>query len=408
MSNKSKKKLVECVPNFSEGRRKEVIEAITEAARSVPGITILDCESDKNHNRMVLTFVGTPEAVKKGALEASSKAIDLIDLTKHTGEHPRMGAVDVVPFVPLKDITMEECVEIANSFGEEYARKFNVPVFLYEAAAKREERRNLANVREGQFEGLRELIGKDPSKEPDFGPSRIHPTAGATAVGARPILIAYNVDLVTNDLSVAKKIAHKVRERDGGLPKVKALGFELKDRNLVQVSMNLTDFHETSIHTAYEQVASKASEMNVGIEESEVVGLVPLEAVTLAFRHYLKLKHFKSDQIIENRLFEESKSEKQGLLRLSLDEFARNVSSENPVPGGGSVSAYAGALSASLVTMVCELTIGKKAYESVQEEVQGILKSGLELRDALLNLVNQDAIAYSLVASCSEASKVHR
>ena len=205
---------------------------------------------------------------------------------------------------------MEECVEIANSFGEEYARRFNVPVFLYEAAARREERRNLANVREGQFEGLRELIGKDPSKEPDFGPNRIHPTAGATAVGARPILIAYNVDLATNDLSVAKKIAHKVRERDGGLPKVKALGFELKDRNLVQVSMNLTDFHETSIHTAYEQVASKASEMNVGVEESEVVGLVPLEAVVLAFRHYLKLKDFKSDQIIESKLFEKRASPK--------------------------------------------------------------------------------------------------
>ena len=214
-----KKQIVECVPNFSEGRRKEVIEAITEAARRVPGVTILDCESDKNHNRMVLTFVGTPEAVKNGALEASSKAMDLIDLTKHTGEHPRMGAVDVVPFVPLKDITMEECVEIANSFGEEFAKRFNVPVFLYEAAARKEERRNLASVREGQFEGLRELIGKDPSRVPDYGPNRIHPTAGATAVGARPILIAYNVDLATNDLTVAKKIAHSVRERDGAFPR---------------------------------------------------------------------------------------------------------------------------------------------------------------------------------------------
>ena len=412
-------KIVECVPNFSEGRRKEVVGAIRDAAQGVPGVTLLDCESDQNHNRMVLTFVGSPEAVKAAALASSTKAIELIDLRNHRGEHPRMGAVDVVPFVPLKDVTMQECVDIADSFAKEFASKFDVPVFLYESSARREERRNLAKVREGEFEGLRDLIGKDPSKEPDYGPNRIHPSAGATAIGARPILIAYNVDLGTQDLSAAKKIARQVRERDGGLPRVKALGFDLKDRNMVQVSMNLTDYNLTSVHTAFETVSRLALESGIKVAESEIVGLVPLEALVLAFRHYLKMPNFRTDQVIESKLFEvvaETSTIKGGadFLGLPLSDFVGTVSSENPVPGGGSVSAYAGALAAALVAMVCRLTLEKRGYEQVQRRIEEILALSLGYQSKLLNLVNRDAEAYTLVSSAmrlprtSDAEKEER
>lgn len=400
-------KLVECVPNFSEGRRAEVISEISQAAQSVKGITILDCESDPNHNRMVLTFVGPPEATKEAALSASAKAIELIDLTKHQGEHPRMGAVDVVPFVPLREVTMEECVQLANEFGKEYAERFSVPVFLYERAATRPERRNLADVREGQFEGLRELIGKDASKKPDYGPERIHATAGATAVGARPILIAYNVDLNTEDLSLAKRIAKKIRERDGGLPAVKALGFELKDRKLVQVSMNLTDYTRTSMHTAFYAITELAKESGVTAAESEIVGLVPQEALTKAAVHYLLLRNFSSNQIIENRIFglEESRHKKSNLVSLSLEEFADRVSSSAPTPGGGSVAAYSGALAASLVAMVCGLTVDRKKYESAWSEARSILKEALDLKSKLLELVDRDASAYDLVSRAVKLPK---
>jgi glutamate formiminotransferase / formiminotetrahydrofolate cyclodeaminase len=396
------------VPNFSEGRRKEVIDAIRSAAENVVGITILDCESDPNHNRMVLTFVGGPEAVFQAALAASEKAIALIDLTKHVGEHPRMGAVDVVPFVPLREVSMQECVELANQFAKEFASRFSVPVFLYERAATREERRNLANVREGQFEGLRELIGKDPSRDPDYGPNAIHPTAGATAVGARPVLIAYNVDLDSTDISLAKRIAKKMRERDGGFPAVKALGFELKDRNLVQVSMNLTDYTKTSMHTVYDAITQFASEGGVKVADSEIVGLVPQEALAKASVHYLKLKDFRQDQIIENRIFSENKeAEPAGSdwRSTTLEQFSKSISSVDPVPGGGSASAYAGTLSASLVGMVCRLTTSKKSYAEVQQQVKDILEKIEPLRDDLLQLVNRDSQAYSLVSSAMKLPK---
>lgn len=395
------------MPNFSEGRRAEVINDITRAAQSVKGITILDCESDPNHNRMVLTFVGPPEETKNAALAASSKAMELIDLTNHQGEHPRMGAVDVVPFVPLREVTMEECVQLANEFGKEFAERFSVPVFLYERAAARPERRNLADVREGQFEGLRDLIGKDPSKKPDYGPERIHPTAGATAVGARPILIAYNVDLNTEDISIAKKIAKKIRERDGGLPAVKALGFELKDRKLVQVSMNLTDYSKTSMHTAFDAIAELAKESRVTVVDSEIVGLVPEEAVTKATVHYLLLRNFSSNQIIENRIFslEASNPKESNLVSLSLEEFADRVSSSAPTPGGGSVAAYSGALAASLVAMVCGLTVDRKKYESVWSEARSILNQAQELKSKLLQLVDRDARAYDLVSKAMKLPK---
>jgi len=400
-------KIVECVPNFSEGRRKEVIDEILKAAQSVQEITVLDCESDANHNRMVLTFVGPPEAVKEAALSSSAKAIELIDLTKHTGEHPRMGAVDVVPFVPLREVSMDDCVILAREFAKELSARFSLPIFLYENAATREDRRNLADVRHGQFEGLREQIGTDPAKKPDFGPEKIHPTAGATAVGARPVLIAYNVNLETEDLSIAKKIAKRVRERDGGFPAVKALGFQLKDRSLVQVSMNLTDYTRTSMHTVFDAISQYAKEYGVRVVESEIVGLVPLEALTLASVHYLSLSNFNSNQIIENRIFssELEEAEDARFVSMTLEAFSDSVASKSPIPGGGSVAAYSGALAASLVAMVCRLTIGKKNYESAWEPAGEILVQSDKLRSKLIELVDRDAYAYSLVSSAVKLPK---
>ncbi len=398
-------KIVECVPNFSEGRRQEVIEAIANAAGAVEGVTILDCESDLNHNRMVLTFVGEPEAVKRAALAASDVAIQEIDLTKHTGEHPRMGAVDVVPFVPLKGVSIEDCIALANEFGAEFSNKFKVPVFLYEAAARKPERQDLAQVRRGQFEGLRELIGVDAKRDPDYGPRKIHPTAGATAVGARPILIAYNINLGTTDISIAKKIAHRVRARDGGLPAVKALGFELKDKHMVQVSMNLTDYNTTSISRAFDEVLRNSEDLGVKVVESEIVGLVPLEAISQAATSYLRLANFTNNQIIENRLLQISlepaiaKSENKGVDfgNLSVSDFIDSVASSNPTPGGGTVSAYTGALGAALVSMVCRLTIDKKGYEMHRERVGQILQASESLVRELKYLANRDSEAFSRV-----------
>ncbi|MHB8568202.1 MAG: glutamate formimidoyltransferase [Nitrososphaerales archaeon] len=397
-------KIVECVPNFSEGRRSEVINSIREAAGAIEKIRILDCESDSSHNRMVLTFVGPPDQVKEAALSASELAVKLIDLTKHLGEHPRMGAVDVVPFIPLRNVSIEDCVTLADSFAEEFSRRCNVPVFLYERAARLEQRRNLADVREGEFEGLRDLIGKDPSRKPDYGPDKIHPTAGATAVGARSILIAYNVDLGTADVRIAKKIASQIREKNGGLPAVKALGFELKDRRLVQVSMNLTDYNKTPIHTAFEAVSKLAAEYGIKVVDSEIIGLVPQEALSQGAVHFLRLKNFNRDQIIENRLYDENPKE-FGFSVMTLVDFSENLSSGSPIPGGGSASAYAGALAASLVAMVCRVTIGKRDYEQFEERVESILEESLKLKSELLSLVDKDAESYAQVTKALKSPR---
>jgi glutamate formiminotransferase/formiminotetrahydrofolate cyclodeaminase len=394
-------KIVECVPNFSEGRRKEVIDAIANAARSVKGVSVLDCESDANHNRMVLTIAGPPDQVKEAAIASSEIAVKLIDLTKHQGEHPRMGAVDVVPFVPLRGATLEECVKLANEFADEYSSRFQIPVYLYESAAKIPERKDLAKVRKGQFEGLRDQIGKDPSKDPDYGPKKIHPTAGATAVGARMVLIAYNVNLGTRDVSVASRIAHEIRERDGGLPTVKALGFELRDRAMVQVSMNLTNYNVTSILKAFDKVSERAQELGVPVVESEIVGLIPLAALAEGATDRLKIENFSSSQIIENRLLDvvmEDSNRNEDFSKLTIREFADKVASKEPTPGGGTVSAYAGVLASSLVTMVCKLTIGKKGYESQFVRMQEILKENEECTSRLMDLANQDSSAYSKVS----------
>src|SRR3989442_1389386 len=364
-------RLVECVPNFSEGRRKEIIESITDTIRKTPGVTLLDVESNPDHNRSGISFVGEPGPVKEAALAASQKAIELIDLRHHEGEHPRMGAVDVVPFVPLSGVTMENCVSLARSFGQEFAEKFHVPVFLYEEAATTLERRNLADVREGEFEGLRDKIGKDPAKKPDFGPEKIHPTAGATAVGAREILIAYNVNLGTNDLAIAKKIAHQLRAKDGGLSYVKALGFELKERGIVQVSMNMTDYHKSQLFKAEELVELFAERYGVPVVGSEIVGLVPMDALVDSAEFYLKLENFSSEQVLERRLFGPSPS---SLRDMNLSTFSEEVASKKATPGGGSVSAYIGALAAGLVCMVARITLAKKEVAQENDRLQQLVR----------------------------------
>jgi len=294
---------VECVPNFSEGRRKEVVDRIVYSIRSVPGIKVLDVEMDPDHNRSVVTFTGNKETIQEGAFRGARAARELIDLTKHTGQHPRMGALDVLPFVPISGVTMEECVELANKVGARIAKELKIPVYMYEAAAKKPERKNLENVRRGEFEGLRDEIVSDESRYPDYGPRMIHPTAGATAVGARMPLIAFNVNLKTKDVGVAKQIAKTIRASSGGLPNVKALGFMLEERGMAQVSMNLTDYTVTSVSRVYDAVKRQADAAGVEIAESELVGLIPLVAVCDVFSSHLNVKDFTSNQVLERRIW---------------------------------------------------------------------------------------------------------
>ncbi|RKX44631.1 MAG: glutamate formimidoyltransferase [Thermotogae bacterium] len=298
------KKIVECVPNFSEGRRKEIIEEIIDQVRKRKDVKLLDYSSDPDHNRTDVTFIGEPQSVKEAALDLAIKCVELIDMNKHKGEHPRMGAIDVVPFIPVYNVTMEECVKLAHEFAKEFSEKTGVPCFMYEEAATRPDRKNLADVRRGEFEGLKEAIGKDPDKVPDYGPNKIHPTAGATAVGARFFLVAFNVNLGTSDINIAKKIAKAVRHSSGGYRYVKAMGFEIKERGIVQVSMNLTNYQKTPIFRVFETIKNEAERYGVPVIGSEIVGLVPLEALIMVADHYLRLENFSIDQVLEKRLLE--------------------------------------------------------------------------------------------------------
>ncbi len=296
--------VVECVPNFSEGRRKDVVDAIGSAIGSVAGARILDVQMDADHNRSVITFVGDRGAASEAAFRAASAAVERIDMNAHRGEHPRVGALDVLPFVPIAGVTMEDCVALARSVGKRIADELRVPVYLYEAAATRPDRRALPDVRRGEYEGLKVEIETNPDRKPDFGPARLHPTAGACIVGARPVLIAWNVNLRTADVAVAKRIAKAIRESDGGLPAVRAKGFALSERGLVQVSMNMVDYRRTSLVQAFEAIRALAEKEGVEIAESEVVGLVPLDALVDGATQYFKLARFHRDQILETRLWE--------------------------------------------------------------------------------------------------------
>ena len=296
--------IVECVPNFSEGRNLEVINAIADSIKSVKCVRLLDYSWDYNHNRSVFTFIGSPEAVKQAAFASCAKAAELIDMNKHTGEHPRMGATDVIPFIPVKDITIEECVKLSRELGERIASELSIPVFLYEYSATCPERKNLADIRKGQFEGMREKI-KQPEWAPDFGKAEIHPTAGAVAVGARMPLIAYNINLDTSDITIADKIAKIIRERGGGLKNVRAIGVMLEDRNIAQVSINMVNYEKTSLYRAFEMVKMEARRYGVNIIGSEIVGLTPMKALIDVAEYYLQLENFDfNKQILENYLLQ--------------------------------------------------------------------------------------------------------
>lgn len=296
-------RIMECVPNFSEGRDRNKIEQIIEPFRSQDGVKLLDYSNDEDHNRLVVTVVGEPEALRKALLMAIGKAVELIDLTKHTGQHPRMGAVDVVPFIPIKGCTMEDAIALSKELGEEVGRLYNLPVFLYEKSASASHRENLANVRKGEFEGMEEKI-KLPEWKPDFGPAQRHPSAGAVAIGARMPLVAYNVNLGTDKLEIANDIAKKIRFLGGGLRYCKAMGVELTERGIVQVSINMTDYTRTALYRAFELVRIEARRYGVSVVGSEIVGLVPMGALIDTASYYLGLEDFSMDQVLESRIME--------------------------------------------------------------------------------------------------------
>jgi glutamate formiminotransferase len=294
-------KLVECVPNFSEGRRTEVIEAIVNEVKKVEGVKLLDVQSDASHNRTVVTFVGEPEPVKQAAFAACAKAADLIDMEQHHGEHPRVGATDVIPFIPVRGISLDECVELANELGREIAEKLNIPVYMYEAAAKKPERKNLPDVRKGQYEGLKTAI-TEPERAPDYGLAKMHPRAGATVVGARQFLIAYNINLSTSDVKIAKQIANAIREAKGGYKYCRAMGIMLEERNIAQVTINMINYEGTPLHRVFETVKNEAARYGVNIIGSEIVGLVPLQALVDAADYYLRLEGFSRKQVMEENI----------------------------------------------------------------------------------------------------------
>jgi glutamate formiminotransferase len=296
-------KMIECVPNFSEGRDKKKIDAIVEPFRAKEGVKLLDYSNDEDHNRMVVTLVGEPEPLKEALLQAIGVAVQVIDLNNHTGQHPRMGAVDVVPFIPIRNVTMDEAVTLSKEVGAEIAKRFGIPVFLYEKSASTPGHENLAVIRKGEFEGMVEKI-RLPEWKPDFGPAERHPTAGTVAVGARMPLVAYNINLSTNDLEIATKIAKNIRHINGGLRYVKAMGVELKDRNITQVSINMTDYTHTALYRAFELVRIEARRYGVAIVGSEIIGLVPMEALLDTASYYLGLENFSMRQVLEARIME--------------------------------------------------------------------------------------------------------
>jgi glutamate formiminotransferase/formiminotetrahydrofolate cyclodeaminase len=391
-------KLVECVPNFSEGRRAEVVTAIRDAIAAVEGASILDVSSDSSHNRTVITFVVPLERAVDAAFAGIAKAHELIDLNSHTGEHPRMGAADVVPFIPLEGATMEDCIVLARELGKRVGRELQVPVFLYERAASIPARENLADVRRGEFEGLRAEIGTNPARKPDYGPEKIHPTFGAVAIGARPFLVAYNVYLgPASNIEVAKRVAKAVRGSSGGLKGVKALALEVDGQ--AQVSMNLVDTERTPMHRAFDMVRMEAEAWGVTPTWSEIVGLVPERVLFDAGIRHVRLDKFTIDQVLERKV--------RGSISggESLTSFVASVASPSPVPGGGSVAAHAGALGAALAQMVAGLTVGKKKYVAVEAEMKETALAAAALVNELSSLVARDAAAYAAVADAHKLPK---
>jgi glutamate formiminotransferase/formiminotetrahydrofolate cyclodeaminase len=396
------KRLIECVPNFSEGRDPAKVDAIVAALSSVAGVYVLDREMDADHNRCVITLAGEPDAVAEAALLGTGKAMELIDLTKHTGAHPRVGATDVLPFIPIEGATIEDCVALARRVGHDIWKRYRIPVFFYEAAATRPDRVNLENVRRGQFEGLGEEMKHNLDRQPDVGEPKVHPTAGVTVVGARKFLIAYNVNLNTPDVGIANKIAKAIRYSSGGLRYVKSMGVELKARGLAQVSINLTDFEQTPMHRVYAMVKREAERYGVTPVGSEIVGLIPKKAIEMAADFFLQLEEFSPEQVFENKLeaalsgapMEAGKSGKlAGLAR----PFSDAVASPTATPGGGSVSAFEGALAAALGQMVAGLSRKKKSQAGFVDQLSTALDEMRRIADELTEAIYRDAASYDAV-----------
>jgi glutamate formiminotransferase/formiminotetrahydrofolate cyclodeaminase len=409
-------RIVECVPNFSEGRRPEVVDAIVQAITSVGEVYLLGREMDPDHNRAVITIAGSPESIGEAAIRGVEAARRQIDLTRHRGEHPRVGAADVIPFVPIRGVSLAECVEIARKTGREIADRFKIPVYLYEAAATRPDRINLEDVRRGQFEGLCDEIATNPERKPDFGESRIHPTAGATVVGARKPLIAYNVNLATSDVGIAKYIAKRIRFSSGGFRYVKAMGVLLKDRNQAQVSMNLTDFERTPMELVFETIRREAERYGVGIASSEIVGLIPQKALERTAEYFLRVENFKPEMILENRLdgvisgaslarSPHDTPQQEQRLADAVRPFVERIASPEPIPGGGSVAALAGALGAALGQMAIRITKDKKNQAQYADRYADALDRLAPYTQALLELIDADAEAYGRVMAAYKLPK---
>jgi glutamate formiminotransferase/formiminotetrahydrofolate cyclodeaminase len=400
--------LIECIPNFSEARRPEVVEQILEAIRSVAEVALLDHSSDLDHNRTVVTFAGTPEGVEEAAFRAIRKAAELIDLDQHTGAHPRIGATDVCPFVPLSGASTEECAALSKRLGARVGGELGIPVYLYEASATRPERVNLENIRKGQYEGLKSEIESDPARLPDFGPAKLG-KAGATVIGARNPLIAFNVYLTTAEVEIAKKIARAIRHSSGGYRYVKASGFLVDGR--AQVSMNLTNFHETPIARVVEAIRREATRYGVAIHHSELVGLIPQQALTQAAVWYTQLDAFTPEQVLETKLFSTPLRPSSAPAPLGRPpsapaplpegeggtDFLGELAAPTPTPGGGSAAAYAAAMGAGLVAMVAGVTVGKKKYAAVEAEMHAIRHQAEQLRAELTQSVDDDAAAFEAV-----------
>ena len=395
--------LVECVPNFSEGHDVAKVEAII-AAMKIDGVHLLDKEMDADHNRCVITLVGDRDAIAEAAIRGVGKAAELIDLTKHQGAHPRIGASDVIPFIPIEGVSLEDCVAIARHVGAEIWKRYRVPVYLYEAAATRPERQNLENIRRGQFEGLRTEVATNAERRPDFGEAALHSTAGATVVGARKPLIAYNVYLNTSDVEIAKKIGKAVRFSSGGLRYVKGMGVLV--RGMAQVSMNLTDYEQTPIARVFEFVKREAARYGVMPVSSEIVGLIPKKALEDAAEWFLQVENFDSSLILENRLAAVTGGKMAvGGIRAGVEPFIEQLAAPTATPGGGSASAAAGAMAAALASMVAGMSCGKKAYQQYERELSEALSRLSHLREELKTSVDLDAASYAEVMKAYKDGK---
>jgi glutamate formiminotransferase/formiminotetrahydrofolate cyclodeaminase len=381
-------RIVECVPNFSEGTHPEIYNAIADSIRAVPGCYVLDVSSDEDHNRTVITFVGEPDAVEEGAYQAIGKAAQLINLDRHIGEHPRIGATDVCPIIPVKGVTIDECVALANRLGKRVGDELGVAVYLYGDAAARPDRRSLSNIRRGEYEKWRDEVATSADREPDYGPAAAK-TWGATVIGVRPFLIAYNIFLNSDDVSAAKKIAKAVRFSSGGLRHVQAMGFLVDGQ--AQVSMNLTNFNKTPIHRVQELVRQEASRYGLSITSAELIGLAPQNSFLDAAQWYLQLDDFDDDQILEVRIAKETETDITPLA------FIEATADGSPTPGGGSTAALAGALGAALTQMVASLTIGRKKYADIESEAEDILQRAKVLRSELTQAVRADSDAFDEV-----------